>query len=53
MSYRYHNGNDENEDGTMIRGFGHVGFLVDDLEATCKWMEEQVSRAVYCTLSLR
>ena len=31
----YHNGN------TDPRGFGHVGFLTDNLEDVCKHMEEQ------------
>lgn len=35
---RYHNGNDQ--DQGQLRGFGHVGFLVDDLEAACKYLEE-------------
>jgi lactoylglutathione lyase len=35
----YHNGNDM--DKGQLRGFGHVGFLVDDLEAACLWLEEQ------------
>jgi lactoylglutathione lyase len=34
---RYHNGNDENEG--QLRGFGHTGFLVDDLNAACEELE--------------
>lgn len=37
--FKYHNGNDD-DDG-QGRGFGHTGFLVDNLEATCDWMESQ------------
>ena len=37
--FSYHNGNDQ--EGGQLRGFGHVGFLVDDLEAACLWLEEQ------------
>lgn len=33
----YHNGNDE--DKGQIRGFGHTGFLVDNLEAACEHLE--------------
>jgi catechol 2,3-dioxygenase-like lactoylglutathione lyase family enzyme len=35
---RYHNGNDQDEG--QLRGFGHIGFLVDDLEAACRYLEE-------------
>ncbi|RYD69685.1 MAG: lactoylglutathione lyase [Verrucomicrobiaceae bacterium] len=35
----YHNGNDD--DQGQGRGFGHVGFLVDDLDAACAFMEQQ------------
>lgn len=35
---RYHNGNDQDEG--QLRGFGHVGFLVDDLDAACAYLEE-------------
>ena len=24
----------------MIRGFGHIGFLCDDLESACSYLEE-------------
>jgi hypothetical protein len=37
---RYHNGNDETVEG-MIRGFGHTGFLCDDLDSACVFLEEQ------------
>ena len=37
--FSYHNGNDQDKGQT--RGFGHVGFLVDDLEATCAWLESE------------
>ena len=33
----YHNGNDT--DAGQLRGFGHVGFLCDDLDATCASLE--------------
>ena len=39
-SYRYYNGNDQDQDW-QVRGFGHVGFLVDDLEAACVSLEEK------------
>lgn len=35
--FRYHNGNDQ--DKGQIRGFGHTGFLVDDLDAVCHYLE--------------
>jgi lactoylglutathione lyase len=37
--FRYHNGNDQ-EQG-QLRGFGHLGFLVDDLDAACAQLEAQ------------
>ncbi len=37
--FKYHNGNDQ--DAGQLRGFGHVGFLVDDLDAACQYLEEQ------------
>ena len=33
-SFSYHSGNEE------PKGFGHTGFLVDDLEEACKYLEE-------------
>ena len=33
----YHNGNDQNEG--QLRGFGHIGFLVNDLDAACARLE--------------
>lgn len=36
---RYHNGNDQ--DQGQLRGFGHIGFLVDDLTSACAWLESQ------------
>ena len=35
--FRYHNGNDEANGA--IRGFGHTGFLCDDLDSACSYME--------------
>lgn len=35
--FSYHNGNDT--DKGQLRGFGHVGFLVDDLDAACADLE--------------
>ena len=35
---RYHNGNDQ-ESG-QLRGFGHVGYLVDDLSTACAYLDE-------------
>lgn len=37
--FSYHNGNDD--DKGQLRGFGHVGFLVDDLEAACAYLDSQ------------
>lgn len=37
--FQYHNGNDD--DKGQGRGFGHTGFLVDNLEEACVWLEEQ------------
>jgi len=37
--FKYHNGNTEDEDA--LRGFGHTGFLVDDLDGACEWLEQQ------------
>jgi len=37
--FKYHNGNDQ--DQGQLRGFGHIGFLVDDLEKACQFLEEQ------------
>ena len=36
--FKYHNGN-STENGAL-QGFGHTGFLVDDLDAACAWLEE-------------
>lgn len=36
--FNYHNGNDQ--DKGQLRGFGHIGFLVDDLDAACKMLED-------------
>ena len=38
--FKYHNGNDEDIENGQIRGFGHVGFLVNDLNDTCTFLEE-------------
>lgn len=38
--FKYYNGNDTHEEG-MVRGFGHIGFLVDDLDAACQRLEEK------------
>lgn len=35
--FSYHNGNDQ--DKGQLRGFGHIGFLVDDLDAACVQLE--------------
>lgn len=37
LPYRYHNGNDT--DAGQHRGFGHVGFLVDNLDVACQTLE--------------
>lgn len=39
LFYRYHNGNDTAEG--QVQGFGHTGFLVDDLAVACNTMMEQ------------
>lgn len=39
--FNYHNGNDEDKEKGMLRGFGHTGFLTPDLEGACKWLEEK------------
>lgn len=36
-NFKYHNGN--TEDDGAVRGFGHTGFLVDDLGAACTFLE--------------
>lgn len=36
-AFKYHNGNDQ--DQGQVRGFGHVGFLVDDLDKACEFLE--------------
>ena len=36
---RYYNGNDQEEG--QVRGFGHTGFLVDDLIQACTYLESQ------------
>ena len=37
--FKYHNGNDQDQD--QLRGFGHLGFLVDDLDSACAYLESQ------------
>jgi lactoylglutathione lyase len=37
--YSYHNGNDQTKG--ELRGFGHIGFLVDDLDSACQYLEDQ------------
>ncbi|CAM9402301.1 unnamed protein product [Ectocarpus fasciculatus] len=39
VSFKYHNGNDTAEG--QVQGFGHTGFLVDDLAVACNTMMEQ------------
>ena len=41
-NFKYHNGNDENLalDPPMRRGFGHVGFLCNDLAAACQTLDD-------------
>lgn len=43
VDFKYHNGNDEDPllDPPMLRGFGHIGFLVDDLEAASALFDEK------------
>ena len=38
-TFSYHNGNDE--DKGQVRGFGHVGFLCDDLDKACEFLEKE------------
>eukprot|EP01039_Chlorochromonas_danica_P007866 gene7866-8678_t len=40
-AFSYHNGNDEDLQAGKLRGFGHVGFLVEDLDAACTFLESQ------------
>jgi len=35
--FSYYNGNDQDKD--QVRGFGHIGFLCDDLDGTCADLE--------------
>lgn len=35
--FKYHNGNDQEEN--QLRGFGHIGFLVENLESACDYLE--------------
>jgi lactoylglutathione lyase len=37
--FKYHNGNDQ--DAGQVRGFGHVGFLCDDLDRACEDLVQQ------------
>jgi lactoylglutathione lyase len=37
--FHYHNGNDNSEEEKQGRGYGHIGYLVDDLEETCKYLD--------------
>eukprot|EP00605_Chrysophyceae_sp_TOSAG23-4_P000576 GSChrysophyteH1.ASY1.ANO1.653.1 assembled CDS len=39
----YHNGNDEDltADPPKLRGFGHIGFLVDDLNKACEYLDQE------------
>lgn len=37
--FKYHNGNDQDEG--QVRGFGHVGFLCDDLDRACEDLLQQ------------
>lgn len=38
-TFKYHNGNDQ--DAGQLRGYGHVGFLVDNLDVACESLEQQ------------
>eukprot|EP00607_Mallomonas_marina_P001948 CAMPEP_0182428278 /NCGR_PEP_ID=MMETSP1167-20130531/21880_1 /TAXON_ID=2988 /ORGANISM="Mallomonas Sp, Strain CCMP3275" /LENGTH=349 /DNA_ID=CAMNT_0024611061 /DNA_START=111 /DNA_END=1160 /DNA_ORIENTATION=+ len=40
--FKYHNGNDQDEG--QIRGFGHTGFLVNDLQKACDMLERESVR---------
>ena len=40
-SFSYHDGNTEDKEKGIYRGFGHTGFLVDDLDETAKFFDEQ------------
>lgn len=37
--FKYHNGNDQ--DAGQLRGFGHTGFLVDNLDEACAYLEDK------------
>ena len=39
-AFSYHDGNTENKEKGIHRGFGHIGFLVDDLKKSCKYFDE-------------
>lgn len=39
--FQYHDGNTEDIDNGIFRGFGHTGFLVDDLAATAKYFDSK------------
>jgi lactoylglutathione lyase len=38
-NFKYHNGNDQDEG--QLRGFGHIGFLVDNLLSACDYLESE------------
>lgn len=37
--FKYHNGN--STDNGALQGFGHVGFLTEDLDGACTWLESK------------
>ncbi len=39
--FSYHNGNDEDKTKNMFKGFGHVGFLTDDLKAAESYFAQE------------
>lgn len=40
-NFNYHNGNDEDKTKNMFRGFGHVGFMTDNLEAATSYLHQE------------
>lgn len=40
LDFEYHSGNENEPDGTLRKGFGHVGFLVPDVYETCKELKD-------------
>jgi lactoylglutathione lyase len=39
--FAYHDGNLQDKEKGILQGFGHTGFIVDDLHAACNYLTEQ------------